>query len=45
MGYSWKKISLHSGIQNIFNQAYRIHGSGVDGVGRSLWLSLQFEIG
>lgn len=45
LGYSWKNISFHSGIQNIFNQAYRIHGSGVDGVGRSVWLSLQFEIG
>jgi len=44
LGYSWNKISLHSGIQNIFNQAYRIHGSGVNGFGRSLWLSLLFEI-
>ncbi len=44
LGYSWNKISLHSGIQNIFNQAYRIHGSGVDGFGRSVWMSLQFEI-
>ena len=45
LGYSWNKISLHSGIQNIFNQAYRMHGSGVDGFGRSVWMSLQFEIG
>ena len=44
LGYSWNKISLHTGIQNIFNQAYRIHGSGVDGFGRSVWMSLQFEI-
>ena len=43
-GYSWDKISLHAGLQNIFNQAYRIHGSGVDGFGRSVWISLQFEI-
>lgn len=43
-GYSWNKISLHAGLQNIFNQAYRIHGSGVDGFGRSVWISLQFEI-
>ncbi len=43
-GYYWNKISLHSGIQNLFNQAYRIHGSGVDGIGRSVWISLQFEI-
>ncbi len=44
-GYSWNKISLHTGLQNIFNQAYRIHGSGVDGFGRSVWMSLLFEIG
>lgn len=43
-GYTLKWISLHAGLQNIFNQAYRIHGSGVDGYGRSFWLSLQFEI-
>jgi len=45
LGYSWNNVSLHSGIQNILNQAYRIHGSGVDGFGRSVWISLQFEIG
>ena len=43
-GYSWKKISFNAGLQNIFNQAYRIHGSGVDGYGRSFWMTLQFEI-
>ncbi len=43
-GYSWDKISLHTGLQNIFNQAYRVHGSGVDGFGRSVWMLLQFEI-
>ena len=43
-GYAWEKISLNGGLQNIFNQAYRIHGSGTDGYGRSFWLTLQFEI-
>lgn len=43
-GYSWKKISINAGLQNIFNQAYRIHGSGVDGYGRSFWTTLQFDI-
>ncbi|QGY43430.1 TonB-dependent receptor [Maribellus comscasis] len=43
-GYSWKNIAVNAGLQNVFNQAYRIHGSGVDGYGRSLWVTLQFEI-
>jgi outer membrane receptor protein involved in Fe transport len=43
-GYSWKTVSLNAGLQNLFNKAYRIHGSGVDGYGRSLWISLQFEV-
>jgi len=43
-GFAWKTISLNAGLQNIFNKAYRIHGSGVDGYGRSFWILLQFEI-
>jgi outer membrane receptor protein involved in Fe transport len=43
-GYSWEKISVNAGLQNIFNRAYRIHGSGIDGVGRSLWITLQFGV-
>ncbi|MCG6187968.1 TonB-dependent receptor [Maribellus maritimus] len=43
-GYSWNIVSIHAGMQNIFNQAYRIHGSGVDGYGRAFWMTLQFEI-
>lgn len=44
LGYSLEKIALNAGFQNLFNKAYRIHGSGVDGYGRSLWMSVQFEI-
>uniref|UniRef100_UPI003216A3CA TonB-dependent receptor n=1 Tax=uncultured Draconibacterium sp. TaxID=1573823 RepID=UPI003216A3CA len=43
-GYSWNKTSINAGLQNLLNQAYRIHGSGVDGYGRSFWITLQFEI-
>ncbi len=39
-GYSYRKYSLNTGVQNLLNQAYRMHGSGVDGVGRSLWIAL-----
>ncbi|GAB4421889.1 MAG: TonB-dependent receptor [Bacteroidia bacterium] len=40
-GYTWRFVQLNLGLQNIFNEAYRTHGSGVDGYGRSLWLSVQ----
>ncbi|HEX9956790.1 MAG TPA: TonB-dependent receptor, partial [Fibrella sp.] len=38
-GYRWKNITLSAEWQNITNEAYRTHGSGVDGVGSSAWLS------
>jgi outer membrane receptor protein involved in Fe transport len=38
-GYRWKKLTLSAEWQNITNEAYRTHGSGVDGVGSSAWLS------
>lgn len=43
LGYQFQNTRLNGGIQNIFNEAYRIHGSGVDGVGRSFWLSLRWD--
>jgi outer membrane receptor protein involved in Fe transport len=38
-GYRFNKLDLNAGLQNILNEDYRIHGSGVDGVGRSVWVS------
>jgi iron complex outermembrane receptor protein/hemoglobin/transferrin/lactoferrin receptor protein len=38
-GWNINLFQIQAGIQNIFNEAYRIHGSGVDGYGRSLWIS------
>lgn len=42
--YSYKKLCVNTGIQNVFDQAYRVHGSGVDGIGRSFWASLIIAI-
>ena len=42
--YAHRNFRVNTGVQNILNTAYRIHGSGVDGVGRSFLLSLLFEI-
>jgi outer membrane receptor protein involved in Fe transport len=32
-------LQLGVGLQNIFNVDYRMHGSGINGVGRSAWFS------
>jgi hemoglobin/transferrin/lactoferrin receptor protein len=41
--YAWKALSLHAGLNNLFNQAYRTHGSGIDGQGRSIWGTLEWR--
>lgn len=43
-GYTAGKIQLNIGMQNLFNKDYRTHGSGINGVGRSAWLSLSLKI-
>jgi len=40
-GYTGGFFQLNAGIHNIFNEAYRTHGSGIDGRGRSIWISLK----
>lgn len=42
--YISRHVQVQTGLKNILNQAYRVHGSGVDGIGRSLWLSLKVDI-
>ncbi len=42
VGHRWGKLHLSTEIQNIFNQAYRMHGSGVSGVGRSAWIMARY---
>jgi outer membrane receptor protein involved in Fe transport len=37
-------LSFTIGLQNLFNEDYRLHGSGVNGVGRSGWIAIEIEI-
>jgi outer membrane receptor protein involved in Fe transport len=39
----WRGIGVTGGLANVFNEAYRIHGSGVDGPGRHVWLSARLS--
>lgn len=43
-GYTWNRFDFNLGLQNLWDEAYRMHGSGVDGYGRSLWAVLQIRI-
>ncbi|MBC6491434.1 TonB-dependent receptor plug domain-containing protein [Flavihumibacter stibioxidans] len=42
-GLQFKSIRLNAGLQNILNEDYRTHGSGINGVGRSVWTNIQFS--
>jgi outer membrane receptor protein involved in Fe transport len=38
-GYGFgPKLELRGGVENVFDEAYRVHGSGVDGAGRYFWI-------
>jgi len=41
-GYQWSFVKIKTGFENIFNEDYRTHGSGINGVGRSAWVLLSF---
>jgi outer membrane receptor protein involved in Fe transport len=34
-------VRLRVGLENLFDEAYRTHGSGIDGVGRAAWASVE----
>jgi hemoglobin/transferrin/lactoferrin receptor protein len=38
--YAWKSIRLSVQVQNLGDVDYRMHGSGINGVGRSVWAQL-----
>jgi hemoglobin/transferrin/lactoferrin receptor protein len=42
-GYRISFFGINAGVQNLFNRDYRTHGSGINGVGRSGWLSVVFN--
>lgn len=43
-GYSGNKVGVQLVTLNVFDSAYRVYGSGVDGVGRSMRLSISTAI-
>jgi outer membrane receptor protein involved in Fe transport len=42
--YTWKSISLNLALQNLGNADYRLHGSGINGVGRSAILGIKLSL-
>jgi outer membrane receptor protein involved in Fe transport len=34
-------VRLRVGLENLFHEAYRTHGSGIDGMGRAAWASVE----
>jgi outer membrane receptor protein involved in Fe transport len=43
-GYQYKFVKINAGLQNVFNIDYRTHGSGINGIGRSVWVSLGINL-
>lgn len=41
--YQLKGLTLNTGLLNLFNEAYRTHGSGVENAGRSVYVSLHYR--
>lgn len=43
-GYTWKYLTVDLSLKNILNTDYRYHGSGINGYGRSLFLTMGFNL-
>lgn len=41
LGCQWSHVRIYGGLQNLFDTAYRMHGSGVDGAGWHVWFRLK----
>jgi outer membrane receptor protein involved in Fe transport len=42
-GYEHGWFSVAAGLHNLLDTLYRTHGSGIDGIGRSVWVSLDLH--
>ena len=42
--YTIRQLTFYVAIQNIFNEDYRTHGSGINGMGRSASLTLEINL-
>ncbi len=42
--YYFGKNSIHCGLGNLLNKDYRTHGSGINGIGRNLYLAVRFSL-
>lgn len=42
-GYQLAFVKMKVGLENLLNEDYRTHGSGINGVGRSAWIMLNFS--
>ncbi|HEX7903271.1 MAG TPA: TonB-dependent receptor [Chitinophagaceae bacterium] len=43
-GYTIAAVQINIGLQNLFNEDYRTHGSGINAVGRSGFISIAVKI-
>lgn len=43
-GYELSQLKFNLGLQNLLNEDYRTHGSGINGVGRSAWLFVAVQL-
>ena len=43
-GFDWKYLAIDLSMKNLLNKDYRYHGSGINGYGRSLFLTLEVNL-
>ncbi len=44
VAYHSRRFDAQLGLQNLFDEAYRILRSGIDGLGRSIWISVNLKV-